>query len=93
MRVLSLLLVFLLATGLLLAQKGTISDDQIFDDVRRRLANDPEVKGGRLEVEVKQGVVTLRGKVDKDKLKQKAERLAKKAKGVTQVINNLRVEP
>ncbi len=94
MRVLSILLVFaLLACSPAFAQKqGQVNDDEIYDQVRRRLANDPEVKGGTLEVTVAQGVVTIRGKVEKEKLRQKAEKLARKVKGVKQVVNELRVE-
>lgn len=78
--------------GLLLAQK-TVSDDVIFDAVRLRLASDHEVKGGRFEVTVEKGVVTIRGKVEKEKYKQKAERLASKVQGVKKVINELKVDP
>lgn len=48
MKLLALLAVFALVLG---AQK-TVSDDEIFDNVRRRLAADPEVKGARFEVTV-----------------------------------------
>jgi len=68
-----------------------LSDDSIHDVVKRKLANDPDVKGGALEIEVKDGVVTLRGKVETDKLKQKAERLAKKVPGVKKVVNEIRL--
>jgi osmotically-inducible protein OsmY len=75
------------------AQKKAPSlDDEIFDNVRRRLANDPDVRGGALQVDVKDGVVTLRGKVEKDRAKQKAEKLAKKVKGVKSVVNQLVVD-
>jgi osmotically-inducible protein OsmY len=70
-----------------------VSDDQIYDQVRRKLATDREVKGGGLDVEVRQGVVTMRGKVRTDKQKTKAEKIAKKVKGVTKVVNELVVEP
>ncbi len=75
------------------SQKFEVSDDAIYDQVRRRLANDPDVKGGTLGVEVKEGVVTLRGTVEKEKLKQKAEKLTKKVPGVKRVINELKIEP
>ncbi len=94
MRVLALVCVVgLLAVwcSSLFAQKQ-VSDDHIYDQVRLKLAHDTVVKGGGLEVEVHQGVVTLRGKVDQPKAKTKAEHLAKKVKGVTKVINQLRVE-
>jgi osmotically-inducible protein OsmY len=67
------------------------SDDSIYDHVKRRLANDPDVKGGALEIDVKQGVVTLRGTVETDKQRQKAEKLAKKITGVKRVVNELKL--
>jgi len=68
-------------------------DDEIYDKVRLRLAGDPDVKGGGLEVEVKDGVVTIRGIVRSDKAKAKADKLAMKVKGVARVVNELRVSP
>jgi len=68
-------------------------DDEIYDKVRLRLAGDPEVKGGGLEVEVKDGVVTIRGIVRTDKAKAKADKLTLKVKGVSRVVNELRVSP
>jgi osmotically-inducible protein OsmY len=44
-------------------------------------------------VEVKDGVVTIKGVVEKDAYKQKAEKLAKKVKGVKSVENKLVVKP
>ena len=67
------------------------TDDELFDQVRRRLASDPVVKGGQLEVIVKDGVVTIRGQVDTEKQRTQAEKAAKKVKGVKQVINELKV--
>ena len=72
------------------AEKNT-SDDSIYDNVRRRLASDPVVKGGGLQVDVKAGVVTLRGTVEEQKQKDKATRLAKKVPGVKSVANELTV--
>jgi osmotically-inducible protein OsmY len=68
-------------------------DDRIYDQVRLRLAGDPDVKGGALEVEVKDGVVTLKGIVRTDKAKAKAEKLVMKIKGSKKVNNELRVSP
>jgi len=95
MRLLSILLIFSLAFAAcapLLAQNKA-SDDAIYDQVRRKLATDRDVKGGGMGVEVHSGVVTLRGKVREEKQKRKAERIARKVKGVTQVVNELVVEP
>jgi len=86
----SFLLIFALAAGVWAAEKH-VSDDQLYDMVRRKLANDADVKGGALDVEVKDGVVTLRGKVETDKQKTKAEKLTHKVSGVKQVINELAV--
>lgn len=81
----------LIASGLLLAQ-GTPADDKLYDEVRMKLTHDSTVRGGALQVSVKEGVVTLRGKVRQEKQKQKAERVARKVKGVKSVVNELRVE-
>lgn len=90
MRTISLLLIFVLLVPLLIAQ-GTPSDDKIYDDLRRKLANDPDVKGAGLDVIVKTGAVTLRGKVHDERAREKAEKIAKKEKGVTSVTNELKL--
>jgi len=74
-----------------LAQK-VLTDDEIHDKVMQRLAADRDVKGGGLDVNVKEGVVTLTGKVREEKQKTKAEHIVRKVQGVKQVINNLTVE-
>jgi len=72
------------------AQKGSaLNDDAIVDQVRIKLADDPIVKGGALSVECKNGVVTLTGAVETEKVKERAERLAKKVKGVKAVVNKI----
>jgi osmotically-inducible protein OsmY len=84
--------VFALAVSFLLAQ-GNPKDDKIFDQVRMKLAADQAVGRGAIEVTVKDGQVTLAGKIRSDKDKQRAEHITKKVKGVTGVVNHLRVEP
>ncbi len=85
-----LLLLFALGTPLLVAQKNLeISDDVIYDMVRRKLANDPDVKGGGLTIEVKQGAVVLNGTVESEKQKERAGKLTRKIKGVRSVENRL----
>jgi osmotically-inducible protein OsmY len=69
-----------------------VTDDSITDQVRIKLASDPVVKGGAMQVDVKQGVVTLSGAVEQDKQKEKAEKIARKVKGVKQVVNNLEIK-
>ena len=82
-----------LLAPLLLAQKAPVTDDTIFDMVRLKLASDPDVRGGAFDVQVKDGVVTIKGRVDKESYKQRAEKLTKKVKGVKSVVNRLLVEP
>jgi len=74
-------------------QKGAKSDGEIHDQVLIKLAGDQDVKGTGIEVAVKDGVVTLEGKVKTEKVKAKAERLAKKVRGVKSVVNKLAVGP
>ncbi|HPT26723.1 MAG TPA: BON domain-containing protein, partial [Bryobacteraceae bacterium] len=70
----------------------TSEDDRIYDQVRLRLVRDPDVKGGALEVEVKDGVVTVKGAVKKESARLKVEKLAKKVKGVKSVVNQVEVK-
>lgn len=92
-----LLSLFLISTLLVVPLRAAsagkhISDDEIYDNVRRRLANDPDVKGGAFEVDVKQGVVTMKGVVEKDKFRSKAEKLVRKVAGVKSVVNQITVK-
>lgn len=68
-------------------------DDRISDQVRMRLATDPDVKGGALDVTVRDGVVTIKGRVDTEKGRDRATKLTKKVKGVKEVDNELVVGP
>jgi hypothetical protein len=70
-----------------------VSDDELFDRVRIRLADDREVGGGNIHVKVSDGVVELSGKVKTEKIKEKAGKIAKKVKGVKKVVNQLTVGP
>ncbi|HZT32129.1 MAG TPA: BON domain-containing protein [Bryobacteraceae bacterium] len=85
------MLLFAFAALVFAADKTPVSDDALYDAVRMKLANDPIVKGGALTVEVKNGVVTLRGNVETEKQREKAPKVARKVKGVTQVVNELKV--
>jgi osmotically-inducible protein OsmY len=67
------------------------SDDYIYDSVKRKLADDQEVKGGALEIDVKEGVVTLRGRLENQRQIDKAARLAKKVNGVKKVVNEIQL--
>lgn len=69
------------------------TDNRISDQVRMRLATDPDVKGGALDVTVQNGVVVIKGRVDTAKGKRKATKIAHKVKGVKKVDNELTVGP
>jgi osmotically-inducible protein OsmY len=91
-----ILQVLMLATCLCLvalADKNPPTDDRIQDEVRMKLAVDADVKGGDLDVVVKDGAVVLKGKVDTDRAKHRAETLTKHIKGVRSVDNELTVGP
>jgi osmotically-inducible protein OsmY len=90
MRTCVAVLVLLLVVPMLVAQ-GTPTDDRIFDEVRQKLAVDSEVRGAGFDVSVKNGVVTMRGSVHTQKGKEKAEKIAKKVKGVTGVVDELKL--
>lgn len=83
----------LLCCSFAFAQKGTNPDDRITDQVRMRLATDPDVKGGAFDVSVQDGVVTIKGRVTTEKGRNKATKLCKKVKGVKKVDNELTVGP
>ena len=85
----ALLALFLVAGVCLAADKAKLTDDAISDYVRLRLASDPDVKGGALNAAAKDGTVTLTGVVETQGQKDKAAKLAKKVKGVKQVVNNI----
>jgi len=97
MRFLSLAVLLVIVVTPLLAQKdkdkAPVTDDAIVDQVRVRLADDSEVGGQPIQVDAHNGMVVLTGKVNNDKFKAKAEKLAKKVKGVTGVDNKLTISP
>jgi osmotically-inducible protein OsmY len=74
-RILPFLLALILSLGVVQAQKNAHSDDSIYDQVRRILANDPDVKGGAFDVEVNAGVVTVKGKVANERARLKVDKL------------------
>ena len=93
MRLLSLTVVFALLVTPLVAQKAPTTDDEITDQVLVKLASDADLGGVKFEVTVHQGAVTLKGKVRTEKQKTKAEKVTKKVKGVTSVVNELVISP
>lgn len=81
----------LLGAALLLGQSNP-QDDKIYNQVRMKLAESADVNGGGIDVTVKDGAVTLKGKVMKPRQKEKATKVARKVRGVKSVDNQLVVE-
>ena len=69
-----------------------VTDDTISDAVRVKLASDQMVGVLDLKVDVKQGVVTLSGTVELEVQREKAAKVAKKVKGVKEVINHIELK-
>ncbi|MBZ5673290.1 MAG: BON domain-containing protein [Acidobacteriia bacterium] len=91
-RLIAVLLLVTLAMPMLVAQqKSAVSDDAISDNVRQRLASDADVRGAALDVTVKEGVVTIKGRVHTEKGRKKATEITKKVKGVVNVDNQLKL--
>jgi hypothetical protein len=90
---LTILLALLLPPLLADKDKTPVSDDIIVDQVKVKLADDSEVGGQPILVDAHGGTVVLTGKVTNDKLKEKAEKIAKKVKGVIGVDNKLMISP
>jgi hyperosmotically inducible protein len=70
----------------------TVTDSGITISVKSRLLDDPQVKGLRIDVDTRDGVVFLTGTVGTDEEKQKAIQLAKDTKGVRDVQANLTLQ-
>src|ERR1035438_147338 len=86
---LAVLLLASLAAPMLLAHVP--DDDDIYDQVNRKLNNDPDVHG-RIKIDVKNGVVTLTGSVGTEKVRAKAEKIVRKVPGVKDVVNKLEID-
>lgn len=69
-------------------------DASIKTSIKAKLASDVRFMTlTSVSVDVTNGVVTLAGPVHTDEEKQKIEEVARGVKGVTQVMNNLQVQP
>lgn len=69
---------------------GEVVDDSgITMSVKSRLLDDPLVKGLRIDVDTRDGVVFLTGSIASDTERQKAIQLARETKGVRDVKANL----
>jgi len=87
--------VVLMATAAILAQSTTqvLSDAEITSSVKTKLLADTTVGGLKIDVDTKDGVVTLTGPVSTSAERAQAVRLATNVGGVKKVINKLVVDP
>jgi hypothetical protein len=68
------------------------SDERIKEDVSETLTRHSRVDASDIEIEVKDGEVTLTGTVTERRMKHMIEDLAEKCSGVKDVINHIRVQ-
>ena len=68
-------------------------DIQLRHDVFAQLNWDPAVEGCDVDVRVKDGVVTLRGKLANQTLREAVERAVRRTEGVAALVNRLTVRP
>jgi hypothetical protein len=68
------------------------TDAGVTTSVKAKFAQDDIVKAHRIDVTTREGVVTLSGDVDSPAARTQAVRLARETEGVTDVIDQLRVE-
>lgn len=66
-------------------------DEWITMKVQSKYFLDTTVKGRKIDVDTRNGVVTLTGTVGSEAEKQQADQLAKDTEGVTRVVNQLKV--
>jgi hyperosmotically inducible periplasmic protein len=88
----ALIAVLFLQTVAFAKDQKPMTDDTITDQIRIKLAGDHIVKGGGLDVKVQNGVATLSGAVELPKQKERAGVVARKVKGVKQVVNNIEIK-
>jgi osmotically-inducible protein OsmY len=69
------------------------SDDSIADEVRRVLEWDTLVPQDRIDVQVRDGTVTLSGQVDREHQRTAAEQAVEPLVGLTGVVNRITVRP
>lgn len=94
MQKLTWLLVLLLAlAGCGMQPEEMVDDAAVLTRVKTRLAAETTINALKINVDVRQNVVTLTGEVPSQAEKEQAGRLAQETQGVASVNNNLTVNP
>lgn len=73
-------------------ERVTHSDPVILSQIKAKFAVDPKVSALGIDVDVDEGVVTLKGDVDDVTTRQRAEMLAREVPGVVRVNNELKIK-
>lgn len=68
-------------------KKNIISDARIYEQVCKKLLNDRWIDASEIEVEVKNGVVVLKGLAPDREMKRLAEKCIENTPGVSDVFN------
>ncbi len=87
------LAVLLSAAGMVVTLACSQSDPGITTAVKSKLAADDIVKAYQIDVDTSEGVVTLRGTVDKAAAKEQAVTIARQTTGVRNVVDQIMVGP
>lgn len=70
---------------------GKIEDAYITTKIQSQYFLDGDVKGHEINVDTRNGVVTLKGSVENEAQKKEAEEIARTTEGVSQVVNQLTI--
>ncbi len=73
--------------------KAAVEDAGITARVNAGLAKDSELSALRIDVDTKEGVVTLTGPAKSEQAKERATQIARGVEGVSRVVNNLTINP
>jgi hypothetical protein len=92
--VIAVVIALLIFVGSLAAEPpAPVEDDAaVATEIERRLARDPEVNAQTIEIEVRDGVTTLTGRVGNDAVKERAQKVTAAVPGVTAVHNRIVAE-
>ncbi len=91
------LLIAAVALGMTACATNRPADEQLDDGVissrvDAKLTSDPQINPFNIDVDVIDGVVTLRGEVTDPNAREEAEKLARDTRGVRRVVNNIQVD-
>ena len=87
----AMLTVFTLGVSSAMAQMSTIKDGWLVMKVHSEFVNEDVLAGSNIDVDVKNGVVTLQGTVPSEAARKQAVSIARATDGVVQVVDRLKV--